>query len=59
VSCYIPFRSTTTFTRITAMGKGDKRSKKGKIFRGSFGKRRPGKRRVVAKKTSSKGAAKK
>jgi 30S ribosomal protein S31 len=23
------------------MGKGDKRSKKGKIFRGSFGKRRP------------------
>lgn len=41
------------------MGKGDKRSKKGKIFRGSFGKRRPGKRRVVAKKTGSKGAAKK
>ncbi len=23
------------------MGKGDKRSKKGKIFRGSYGKRRP------------------
>lgn len=31
------------------MGKGDKRSKKGKIFRGSYGKRRPGKRRVVKK----------
>lgn len=26
------------------MGKGDKRTKKGKIFRGSFGKTRPGKR---------------
>lgn len=39
------------------MGKGDKRSKKGKIFRGSFGKRRPGKRRVVAKKTAAKGGA--
>jgi len=23
------------------MGKGDKRTKKGKIFKGSFGKRRP------------------
>ena len=23
------------------MGKGDKRSKKGKIYRGSYGKRRP------------------
>jgi 30S ribosomal protein S31 len=39
------------------MGKGDKRSKKGKIFRGSFGKRRPGKRRVV-KKTTAKRAPK-
>jgi len=39
------------------MGKGDKRSKKGKIFRGSFGKRRPGKRKVAAKKTA-KGSAK-
>jgi 30S ribosomal protein S31 len=26
------------------MGKGDKRTKKGKIFRGSFGKTRPGRR---------------
>ena len=26
------------------MGKGDKRTKKGKIFQGSFGKSRPGKR---------------
>jgi 30S ribosomal protein S31 len=36
------------------MGKGDKRTKKGKIFRGSYGKRRPGKKknRVAAKKTA-------
>ncbi len=34
------------------MGKGDKRTKKGKIFRGSYGKRRPRKvkKRVPAKK---------
>lgn len=34
------------------MGKGDKRSKKGKIFRGTFGKRRPRKvkKKVAAKK---------
>jgi 30S ribosomal protein S31 len=38
------------------MGKGDKRSKKGKIFRGSFGKRRPGKRKVAAKKGAKGGA---
>jgi 30S ribosomal protein S31 len=25
------------------MGKGDQRTRKGKIYRGSFGKRRPGK----------------
>jgi 30S ribosomal protein S31 len=31
------------------MGRGDKRSKKGKIFRGSYGKRRPGKLRTKAK----------
>jgi len=30
------------------MGRGDKRSRKGKIFKGSFGKTRPS--RVVAKK---------
>jgi 30S ribosomal protein S31 len=27
------------------MGKGDKRSKKGKIYRGTYGKRRPRKKR--------------
>lgn len=30
------------------MGKGDKRTKKGKIFRGSYGKRRPGKKKNTA-----------
>ena len=36
------------------MGKGDKRTKKGKIFRGSYGKRRPGKKKntVAAKKSA-------
>jgi len=33
------------------MGKGDKKSKKGKIFKGSFGKSRPrGKKKVIKKK---------
>lgn len=33
------------------MGKGDKRSKKGKIFRGTYGKRRPRKvKKQAAKK---------
>jgi 30S ribosomal protein S31 len=35
------------------MGKGDKRSKKGKIYRGSYGKRRP---RKVKKKAPVKKA---
>ena len=39
------FRQLQT-TELT-MGKGDKRTKKGKIYRGSFGKRRP--RKVKAK----------
>jgi 30S ribosomal protein S31 len=32
------------------MGKGDKKTKKGKIFKGSFGKSRPAKTKKVAKK---------
>ena len=32
------------------MGKGDKKTKKGKIFKGSFGKSRPAKRRKAGKK---------
>jgi 30S ribosomal protein S31 len=34
------------------MGRGDKKTKKGKIFKGSFGKSRPAKtsKRVAAKK---------
>jgi 30S ribosomal protein S31 len=32
------------------MGKGDKKTKRGKIFKGSFGKSRPAKTRKVTKK---------
>jgi 30S ribosomal protein S31 len=32
------------------MGKGDKKTKKGKIFKGSFGKSRPSKAKKRAKK---------
>lgn len=32
------------------MGKGDKKTKKGKIFKGSFGKSRPSKVKKAAKK---------
>jgi 30S ribosomal protein S31 len=32
------------------MGKGDKRTKKGKIFKGSFGKSRPAKVKRTTKK---------
>ena len=34
------------------MGKGDKKTKKGKIFKGSFGKSRPAKVKKAAKKKS-------
>jgi 30S ribosomal protein S31 len=32
------------------MGKGDKKTKRGKIFKGSFGKSRPAKRKRITKK---------
>jgi 30S ribosomal protein S31 len=32
------------------MGKGDKRTRKGKIYKGSYGKRRPGRVKKAAKK---------
>jgi len=35
------------------MGRGDKKTKKGKIFKGSFGKSRPSKPAVAAKKTAT------
>ena len=37
------------------MGKGDKRTKKGKIYRGSYGKRRPRKLKNKTKSGSSAG----
>lgn len=38
------------------MGKGDKRSRKGKIYRGTFGKRRPRKVKPAPKKAAPKRA---
>jgi 30S ribosomal protein S31 len=35
------------------MGRGDKKTKKGKIFKGSFGKSRPAKAKKAAPKKSS------
>ena len=41
------------------MGRGDKKTKKGKIFKGSFGKSRPARpgqsKKAVAKKSAKKG----
>jgi len=36
------------------MGRGDKKTKKGKIFKGSFGKSRPAKTTTVKKKDAKK-----
>ena len=36
------------------MGRGDKKTKKGKIFKGSFGKLRPSKIESTAKKPAAK-----
>ncbi|KAA9041687.1 30S ribosomal protein THX [Ginsengibacter hankyongi] len=36
------------------MGRGDKKTKKGKIFKGSFGKSRPSKTVAPAKKSAAK-----
>jgi len=36
--------------KFQLMGKGDKKTKKGKIFKGSFGKSRPRKKKKAAKK---------
>ena len=41
------------------MGRGDKKTKKGKIFKGSFGKSRPSKPLEAAKKTAAKSTSKK
>ena len=41
------------------MGRGDKKTKKGKIFKGSFGKSRPSRPLEATKKTAAKSAQKK
>ena len=41
------------------MGRGDKKTKKGKIFKGSFGKSRPSRPEEAARKAAAKSAQKK
>ncbi len=41
------------------MGKGDQRTRRGKIYRGTFGKRRPKKRALAAKPAAEGEAARK
>lgn len=41
------------------MGKGDKRSRRGKIFAGTFGKTRPKKKKVAVKPAEAKPSKKK
>ncbi len=48
VSCFF-VQTIIKRDKIRSMGRGDKRSRKGKIFKGSFGKTRPSK--ISAKKT--------
>jgi 30S ribosomal protein S31 len=38
------------------MGKGDKRTRKGKIYRGTYGKTRPGKKKKANKPASKRGS---
>jgi 30S ribosomal protein S31 len=40
------------------MGRGDKKTKRGKIFKGSFGKSRPANPHKIVKKTAVAAAAK-
>jgi 30S ribosomal protein S31 len=49
MSCAVRYIGATSKSTSDTMGKGDKRTKKGKIFRGSFGKRRPGKLKAKGK----------
>jgi len=49
----------TAFTRGTSMGRGDKRTRKGKIFKGSYGKSRPHKVKKKASATGAKSAGRK
>ncbi len=48
------YLSGTHLSLLRIMGKGDKRSRKGKIYRGTYGKRRPRKPKRAAKKAAKK-----
>lgn len=56
VSCFFIYNTRKAIgTKITIMGRGDKKTKKGKTFKGSFGKTRTSKtskKQVPAKKDS-------
>jgi len=45
--------ASTFITRSHNLGKGDKRTFRGKVFKGSHGKSRPRKAKKAAKKTAS------
>ena len=45
--------TTNRLRQGRSMGKGDLRTRKGKIYNGSFGKKRPGRRKPAAPKTAS------
>gem|GEM_PF-866368 len=56
--CYLTERFRYITSReVLAMGKGDKRSRRGKIFKGSYGNSRPQKTATAAKKPSPSGVA--
>lgn len=54
MSCAFDYIGATSTPTLRLMGKGDKRTKKGKIYRGSFGKRRPGKLKAKGKTATPK-----
>jgi 30S ribosomal protein S31 len=56
MSCALDYIAATPITdnSTTPMGKGDKRTKKGKINRGSYGKRRPRKLKAKGKAATPK-----
>lgn len=50
---WFAFFNFTLYIKTNIMGRGDKKTKKGKIFKGSFGKSRPARSTAVAKKVEA------
>jgi 30S ribosomal protein S31 len=55
----LPFFSQLAGLNFYTMGRGDKKTKKGKIFKGSFGKTRPASEKKTTGNTPAAPAAKK